>query len=104
MGPRNMLPPADPAEGDALPHTAPPGAKATRRLIGRIAGALQVPPASLYDLPNAASYPRVAGSGDASSTSLGQDCEALLRAYRRIQDPKERQRLLALVQEAAERA
>lgn len=80
-----------------------PSCPMTNRLIGRIAEALQVSPAALYNPLEAVAIGRGADTDKASSTSLDQDCLALLHAYRRIQDPKERQRLLALVQEAAER-
>ena len=69
-----------------------------RRLVTRIAGALQVQPDVLYapDAANARThcYNYVA--------DLVIVCEALLYAYRRIRDPEERRRLLLLVQDAAE--
>jgi hypothetical protein len=79
------------------------GRPTASRLVDRIAEALQVPPAVLYNPPDAlAAAPRVAGD-HTLSTDLDRECAALLGAYRRIRDLSERQRLLALVQEAAER-
>lgn len=77
------------------PLSRPSGAK---RLVMHIAEALQVSPAELYNPPTAVAPTREA----AADGILEQESKALLHAYRRIQDPKERQRLLAIVQEAAE--
>ncbi|WP_187294336.1 hypothetical protein [Methylobacterium sp. B1] len=69
-----------------------------RRLVTRIAGALQVQPDVLYapDAANARTHSAKDGA------DLDQQCEALLHAYRRIRDPEERRRLLLLVQDASE--
>jgi hypothetical protein len=83
--------------------TTPKDISPTRLLMGRIASALQVSEAALYDLPNAVTPSRSAGTAGTLALNHKQDCEALLRAYRRIRDPEERQRLLALVEEVAER-
>lgn len=72
-----------------------------QRLLRRVADALQVPEASLYDAV-ARSSPTKTGS-DAPGDDLASQCAALERAFRRIRDPEERRRLLALVQAAAER-
>jgi hypothetical protein len=89
------------AEEDVSGRPSPLGRPAAARLLDRIADALQVPPAVLYNPPDAVTAtPRVAGN-PALDTELDRECAALLSAYGRIQDPSERQRLLALVQEAA---
>ena len=75
---------------------------AKNQLLGRIAGALQVPPAVLYNPPNAVTSVRTAGSSGASSIDLDPECEMLSDAYRCIHDPEMRLRLLRLVQAAAE--
>ena len=62
-----------------------------RRLVERIADALRVSPAALYELPSSW-----------AAEDLGGECATLLDAYRRIQDPEERRRLLLLAQKAAE--
>ena len=74
-------------------------ASAKNQLLERIADALQVAPAVLYNPPNAVTPAQTAGG----ALDLEQSCEALLRAYRRISDPDERRCLLAFVQAAAER-
>lgn len=79
-------------------------ASAKNQLVGRIAEALKVSLSELYNPPNAIAPARGAGINDQLSTGLDQDCEALLQAYRRVSDPAERQRLLTLVQAAAERS
>lgn len=98
-------PPRDAASGDRRPdHLARCGTSTTRRLIGRIADALEITPANFYRQPNAAG---AAVSSEetarAAETGLAEECAALLHAYRRIRDPAERRLLLALVQGAAER-
>ena len=70
--------------------------------LERIADALQVPAAMLFNPPNAVIPARVVGG--APNHDLDQECEALLHAYRCISDPAERQRLLSLVQAIAERS
>ena len=71
-----------------------------RRLLRRVAEALQVPEASLY---GAAGSPSATGGGPAVlEDDLEGQCTALLHAYRNIRDPEARRRLLALVQAASE--
>lgn len=77
------------------PLSRPSGAK---RLMMHIADALHVPPAEFYKPPAAVALGR-----ETDSAVLEQECEALLGAYRRIRDPGKRQRLIALVQDVAER-
>jgi hypothetical protein len=77
-------------------------APAKNELLGRIADALQVPPAVLYNSPTAITPARTANIDGSTDNNLDQNCEALLHAYRRIRDPEMRHRLLTLVQEAAE--
>ncbi|WP_457106951.1 hypothetical protein [Methylobacterium sp. P5_C11] len=67
---------------------------ATGRLLQRIAEALQIPAAALYTQ---------SGGGRNDATPGEAETEALLRAYRRIDDPQLRRRLLILTQGLAER-
>jgi hypothetical protein len=78
------------------------GRSATSLRVLRVADALQVDQSVLYNPPNAVALTRETNGNRSSGAGLDQDCEALLHAYRRIRDPEERQRLLVLVQEAAE--
>jgi hypothetical protein len=71
------------------------------RLLRRIADALQAPDATLHGTTNPPIRFETAPSRN--EADLDGECGALLQAYRLIQDPKTRQRLLALVEEAAER-
>ncbi|GJE14614.1 hypothetical protein [Methylobacterium longum] len=75
-------------------------ASAKNQLLGRIAEALQVPEAVLYNPPNAVD-PQMHATAEAALSIEGAE---LLRAYMRISDPEERRRILALVKAAAERA
>ena len=104
MQPQGVLSPHDTAEDDDHGHSLSSNGGATSRLLKRIADALQVSPAALYDSPNASTLVRKANSHDATDRDLDQDCKALLDAYRCISDPEERCRVLALVQAAAEPA
>ena len=71
-----------------------------RRLLRRVAEALQVPEASLY---GTVTSPSETGVGRAVlEVDLAGQCSALLDAYRNIRDPEERRRLLALVEAASE--
>ncbi|WP_267360939.1 hypothetical protein [Methylobacterium sp. GC_Met_3] len=81
----------------------PASSKGTRhsKLLSRIADALQVPQAALYQPPNAVTLGR--GAHGDGAADLDRDCAALLHAFRRIGDLEERHRLLALVQAVAER-
>ncbi|MEE7446486.1 hypothetical protein MRF4_00775 [Methylobacterium radiotolerans] len=80
------------AEEELYERSALPRAPSAGRLLQRIADALQVPAASLYGPQG----PERGAGGQAD------EAEALLRAYRRIDDPKVRRRVLTLVQELAE--
>ncbi|MBY0255345.1 MAG: hypothetical protein K2X54_28830, partial [Methylobacterium organophilum] len=63
-------------------------------LLRRIAEALQVPAASLYG-------PQGAERGAAVAGGRADEADALLHAYRRIDDPELRRRVLTLVQDLA---
>ena len=102
--PRSKLSLDEPSEDDTFGRPTSLDDGASRRLLERIAGALQVPRAALYELPDAASSVQGLVDGGTTVAGLERECTALLRTYQRIQDPEERRRLLALVQEAAERA
>ncbi|MCJ2005630.1 hypothetical protein [Methylobacterium sp. J-092] len=95
--------PSDSQEGETvgLPLPASHATKITS--LQRIAEALQVPPAALYQLPNAV---EAAKPIEQTESPGGQDreCYALIQAFMRISDPEERRRILALVQASAERA
>lgn len=91
-----------PPEREPNDGHVPKALSSTRLLMRRIASTLQVPEAVLYDLPNAVTPLQVAGTAGTLAPNYKQDCEVLLRAYKCIRDPEERQRLLVLVQEAAE--
>ena len=93
-----------PAEESHLGRSDFPNASAKNQLLERIADALQVAPAALYNPPNAVTPTRKADSENASDGDLDQDCKALLGAYRGISDPDERRGILAFVQAAAERS
>jgi|SRR4051794_8786087 hypothetical protein len=92
-----------PCEDDASGRSVPPDGSAAARTLRRVAAALQVPPSTLYSPLNAVSPTRGFGN-DQGPTDLDRECAALLHAYRRIPDPEKRQRLLAIMQETAERA
>ncbi|MGF6250000.1 hypothetical protein ABID82_004674 [Methylobacterium sp. PvP062] len=87
----------DRPQGDIHDRPLQAGGLAKRRVLGRVAEALGMPLATLYDPPSATML-----AADATS-DLDHECEALLHAYKRISDPG-RRRLLDLVQEVAERA
>ncbi|MEE7504950.1 hypothetical protein ACLBXO_08795 [Methylobacterium sp. C33D] len=78
-------------EDDLLERSALPHAPASGRLLRRIADALQVPAASLYG-------PR---GPERDAGGRADEADALLNAYRRIDDPEIRHRVLALVQDLA---
>jgi hypothetical protein len=105
---------------DSAARPAPAHGSAANLLLRRIADALQVPTAVLYNLPDArdtaapaeAERPGAAGdfggapntlSDTASGGDFEDECVALLRAYRGIRDPEERRRLLTLVRMTAGR-
>ena len=99
-----MPPPKKPAqdggpEDDALVRTPLPGG-GTSRLLSRIADALQVPQAALYDSQAVSEGEEASGT----AADLDSECLALLQAFRRIRSVEERRRLLTLVQEAAGQA
>jgi hypothetical protein len=79
------------------------GLTATRSRLRRVADALQVPEAMLYNPADTVAPMRNADSDSPNRTDLDQERVALLRAYASISDPEERSRILTLVQEAAER-
>ena len=70
------------------------------RLLRRVADALQVSEASLYGIVDPPSPIEATDPG----CDIDGQCAALLLAFRRIADPEERRRLLALVEAIAERA
>jgi hypothetical protein len=80
---------------------APSKEVAARLLVGRIAGALQIPAAAFYNLPGATTSVRRTGSAGTIDADLDRQCNALLQAFRRIDDAELRHRLLSLVQAAA---
>lgn len=92
--PSDRVPIGQPLEDEGATPPAHADGRTSNPLLQRIAGALQVPPAALYDLPNAVDMKSDGGIED--------DCALLLQAYRRITNPDERRRLLMVVQEAAE--
>ncbi|ACB26219.1 hypothetical protein ABID82_000877 [Methylobacterium sp. PvP062] len=81
-------------EDDLFQRSAPPHAPGAGRLLQRIAEALQVPAASLYG-------PQGAERGAAVAGGRADEADALLHAYRRIDDPELRRRVLTLVQDLA---
>ncbi|MCJ2076579.1 hypothetical protein MKK68_13085 [Methylobacterium sp. E-016] len=102
--PPGKPPQACPHEDDAgrLPLSA--GHAIKIKALQRIADALQVPPAVLYQPQNAiqaAPMPVEQMEGDDSREG---DCATLIHAFLRISDPEERRRILSLVQASAERA
>jgi hypothetical protein len=99
MQPRSMPSPDEVAGDYAFARPPALNGRVTSRLLGRIADALQVPPSALYAPPIRVG---IAAQPDAPG-GVEYECVLLLDAYRRIHDPVERRRLLALVQEAAER-
>jgi hypothetical protein len=70
--------------------------------IRLIVEALKVPPVVLYGAPNA-TVPR-SQVGEDGAVDLDRQCATLANAYRRINDPDERRRLLALIVAAADQA
>ncbi|WP_267428354.1 hypothetical protein [Methylobacterium sp. GC_Met_2] len=86
------------------PQSKTPSSKAVAQLR-QIAGALQLPLSVLFDLPEQRDAAIERSDSTAFSTSnMSIECVALLRAYSSVRDPTERQRLLKLVQAAAEQA
>ncbi|WP_182178168.1 hypothetical protein [Methylobacterium radiotolerans] len=81
-------------EDDLFQRSAPTHAPGAGRLLRRIAEALQVPAASLYG-------PQGAERGAAVAGGRADEADALLHAYRRIDDPELRRRVLTLVQDLA---
>lgn len=95
----------DPSPEDGVPdHPVSAKGSAQRRLVGRIADALQVPPSALYNSPNAVDGQTSPTATSAFSNVIDGEGVALLRAYMCISDPEERRRILALVQQAAKRS
>jgi predicted DNA-binding transcriptional regulator YafY len=94
---------AAPKEGDAVgsSHSVLLSKRATS--LQRIADALQVSPATLYQPQNAieaASRPVEQTEGNGG---FDRECYALIQAFMRISDPEERLRILGLVQASANR-
>lgn len=97
---------ADGLNDESLDHRSHVKASAKNHLLERIADALQVAPAVLYNPPNAVAPTRAAGDempDGGPDGGMEQTCEALLAAYRRIRDPEVRRRLLTLVEQASQR-
>ena len=90
-----------PVQESYLGQSDLPKASAKNQLLERIADALHLPPAALYNPHNGLKPPGIAGGAGAFDLDLEHECDALSYAYRRIHDPEMRQRLLRLVQEAA---
>ena len=90
-------------EDDAGRHPLSAGHATKITALQRIADALQVTPAVLYQPQNAieAVKPAVQAKGDGSREG---ECATLIHAFLRISDPEERRRILVLVQASAERA
>ena len=107
--PSNKPSPVVPPEGDTPGHDRLQDGGAAGLRLRRVADALRLPLSALYDLPNAVGQASAPGAdpgardGDRDADMDGT-CGALLRAYRRIPDPEERRRLLALVQAVADRS
>lgn len=98
--PPHVVPPKDDTIRDAVPGDS----SAVRLRLQRIVDALQVPSSALYDLTSAASPASSPGGGSvALDADMEGECRALLRAYRRINNPEDRHRLLALVHSMGER-
>ena len=93
-----------PSEGDPFSRTCSSGAQGASQLVDRIAEALQVSHAVLYQPPNAVVSVRGEVNDGNAAANLDQECAALLGAYQSIQDPAVRRQLLAVVEDAAERA
>jgi len=93
--PLNWSSPEAHPEDDLVRRPDPSDGSAASLLLRRIAGALQVPPSTLYNPPNAV--------GSTPNGDIESECLTLLRAYQGVRDPEERRRLLALVQEATGR-
>lgn len=91
-----------PAEESHLGQSDLLKSSAKNQLLERIADALQVAPAVLYNPPNASTPAGVTGGSGTTAIELEQECDALSHAYRCIHDPEMRLRFLALVQAAAE--
>ena len=99
-----MPPQVNPREDDVVGH--PPSADhvARKASLQRIADALHVSPAVLYEPLNA--IHEASRSGEQTDDYGGHDgqCSALIHAFMRISDPEERRRILALVQASAKTA
>lgn len=93
--------PAEHEDDAFIDRDAPSKDVAACHLVGRIASALQISEAALYNLPDAAVPVRQAGFTGTGSVDLDRQCDALLQAFRNIDNPEMRERLLSLVQAAA---
>lgn len=100
--PSNRTCSVDPRNDGGPDHCPTPDSAPVNVRVRLIAEALEIPPAVLYDAPNAVS-PRP--QADRHETDdLARECVALTDAYKRIRDPDERHRLLALLEASADRA
>jgi hypothetical protein len=92
------------SEDSPVRRPSPSDGPAGSLLLRRIADALQMPPSTLYRLPNAVDAVAPSKAAPvAVDSDIEIECAALLLAYRRIHDPKMRCRLLALIQAEAKR-
>ncbi|MFK5600665.1 hypothetical protein ACFZ8E_27340 [Methylobacterium sp. HMF5984] len=91
---------ADLQEGDAVGHPLSAGHATKITSLQRIADALQVPPAALYQPQNAIKAAKPVGQTEDHGSQDGE-CAALLHAFLSISDPEERRRILARVQAIA---
>ncbi|MGE8130614.1 hypothetical protein ACQKQD_26910 [Methylobacterium sp. NPDC080182] len=89
-------------ENEAFEHRVSQRPPAGRHLVTRIAEALQLPEQVLYAPAHKVTPYQASESKAAINPAV--ECDALLSAYNRIQDPEERRRVLLLVQEAADQA
>ena len=100
-------PPTKPGVADSRPDetvdsATAPNPSSARRLVSRIAQALQISEAALFNPHDTLRPPRRTDEIEALEAGLDAECAALLSAYRRIGDPEVRLRVQFLVREAAE--
>lgn len=89
------------ADRDARDRSRRSAGSRSGLLLERIAATLEVPTSALRDLSHAAEDRPGSARAPRSEPSHHQ-CLELIRAFCRVGDPDERNRLLALVQEAAQ--
>lgn len=90
-------------EDDAGRHPLSAGRATKITALQRIADALQVTPAALYQPETAIEAVERTGQTEVNEEQ-DRECYALLQAFLRISDPEERSRIFALVQASAEQA